>query len=304
MNPGGAMDWDDLRYFLAVAKTGSLSGAARALGVNHSTVFRRVHAFEERLGVRLFDRLPSGYALTVAGDEMRDSVERVDAEIDGLGRRLAGRDLRLTGPLVVTTTDTLAQWVLAPHLAAFKRAHSGIDLELILAAEFFNLSKRQADVAIRPTRDPPENLVGRRVGKVAFAVYAAADYLAGRGKVGDLGRHDWIAFDDSLTHLAAARWMRETLPDATVTLRSNNLIGLMAAARAGMGAAVLPCFMGDAEPALSRLAGPGVVPASGLWLLTHEDLRHTARVRAFMDFMARRIADERGRLEGKPAGVP
>ena len=126
------MDWDDLRYFLAVATSGSLSGAARRLGVNHSTVFRRIQAFEKRLGVRLFDRLPTGYALTVAGDDMVSSVEKVSAEIDAMDRRLTGRDLKLSGPLVVTTTNTLALRFLFPHLVAFKAEYPGIELELVL----------------------------------------------------------------------------------------------------------------------------------------------------------------------------
>lgn len=293
------MDWADLRYFLAVAKAGSLSGAAKALGVNHSTVFRRIQAFEERLGVRLFDRLPTGYALTVAGDDMLESAARVDAEIDALDRRLAGRDLRLGGPLVVTTTATLTYWALAPHFAAFKRTHPDVALELVLADEFFNLSKRQADVAIRPTNAPPENLVGRRIATVAFAVYASADYLERRRDSGGPAGHDWVAFDDSLAHLAAAQWLRKTYPGAAVALRVNTLVGLLSAAVAGMGLTTLPCFMGDAEPALRRFGKPDDVPGSGLWLLTHEDLRRTARVRAFMDFMADKIAGERKLFEGK-----
>ncbi len=293
------MDWDDLRFFLAVARTGSLSAASRALGVNHSTVFRRIQAFEERLGVRLFERLPSGYARTVAGDEMLDTASRVEAEVDALDRRISGHDLRLTGPVVVTTTDTMAYRFLGPHLAAFRAAYPGIGLELTLDTQFLNLSRRQADVAIRPTRTPPENLVGRRLSAIAFAVYGSRDYLALHGETEDLSAHAWLAFDDSLAHLAAARWLRDTVPDAAIALRGNNLFALFGAAAAGMGVAALPCFLADPEPALQRLRRPDPALASELWLLTHEDLRHTARIRAFLDFMATALAAERDLLEGR-----
>ena len=296
------MDWDDLRYFLGIARAGSLSGAARALGVNHSTVFRRIQAFEARLGVRLFDRLPTGYALTVAGDDMLASVEKVDDEIDILNRRLTGRDLRLSGPLRITTTVSLMHWLLAPPLAAFKAKFPGIDLELAVATDFLNLSKRQADVAIRPTISPPEILIGRRLSKLAFAPYASVRYPPrSKAPKENLKAHPWIGFDDNLAHLAAAKWMRENLQDAAIGFRANNLMAMLAAARAGMGAAVLPCFMGDQETELERLKPPLAKAGSELWLLTHEDLRNTARVRAFMDFMAAAIQSDRDLLEGRRA---
>ncbi|NQV84393.1 MAG: LysR family transcriptional regulator [Rhodospirillales bacterium] len=293
------MDWGDLRYVLAIARAGSLSGAARELGVNHSTVFRRLSAFEARLGVRLFDRLATGYALTVAGADMLASLEKIDQEINALDRRLSGRDLKLSGPVVVTTTNTLAYRFLGPHLAAFQDKFPGINLELVLATEYFSLSKRQADVAIRPTTTPPDTLVGRRLCAIAFALYASEQYLKTQGHARDLADHRWLGFDDNLSHLAAAQWMREKLPDARFALRSNNLLGLFSGAVAGMGVAPLPCFMGDTEPNLKRLFPPDPKMGSELWLLTHEDLRHTARIRAFMDFMATSIIADKNLLEGR-----
>ncbi len=280
-----SLAWDDLRVVLAVARAGSLAGAARALGVNHSTVFRRLNTFEEQLGVRLFERLANGYALTIAGEEMRASAERVEQEIDRLDRRITGQDLRLQGTLAITTTDTLASCVLAPHLVAFKRAHPAIELNLLLENQYVNLSKRQADIAIRPTLSPPDTLVGRRIAAIAFAPFVSAHLLTDKPNP-HLGDLDWIAVDESLAHLAADKWFRATLPGANVVMRSNSLTGLMAAAVSGMGVAMLPCFIGDPSPVLTRLADPVDAAASALWLLTHEDLRHTARVRAFMDFMA------------------
>ncbi len=296
------MDWDDLRIFLAVAREGSLSGAARTLGVNHSTVFRRIKGFEDRIGVRLFDRMPSGYALTVAGSEMQETAERVEREVEELDRQIAGQDLRLSGDIVVTTTDTLACQFLGPHLKAFCDAFPGINVDLVLDSQFYNLSKRQADIAIRPTLSPPETLVGRRLCAVAFACYAAPSYLATIGPDVDLEAHRWLALDEGLAHLAAAKWQRGIEGANAVQVRSNNLLGLQGAAKAGLGVATLPCFMGDPEPELERVTAPDPEIASALWLLTHQDLRTTARVRAFLDFMAQSLASDIDLLEGGRVG--
>jgi DNA-binding transcriptional LysR family regulator len=292
-----SFQWDDLRMFLAIARTGTLSGAAKQLGVNHSTVFRRINGFEDGLGVRLFERLGSGYALTIAGEEMRASAERVEREIDRLDRRITGQDLRLEGTLVVTTTDTVVENMLGPYLAAFKQAYPGITLDLVLDNQHINLSKRQADVAVRPTMSPPETLVGRRISGLAFAPYAAKSYMKGRAL--DLAALDWLAVDDSLAHLAADKWFRKTLPGAHVAMRTNSLLGILHGCEAGMGAALLPCFMGDTRKKMLRLGGIIPQAASAFWLLTHEDLRHTARVRAFMDFMGDALMAEVDLLEGR-----
>lgn len=289
--------WDDLRVFLEIARTGSLSGAAKALGVNHSTVFRRINGFEDRLGVRLFERLQSGYVLTLAGEEMRASALRVEHEIERVDLRISGQDLKLEGSLIVTTTDTIAENLLGPHLAAFNKAYPGIRLELVLDNQYVNLSKRQADVAIRPTTSPPETLVGRRLCGLAFAPYAAKSYL--KNNTGDLAGMGWLSVDENLAHLAADKWFRRRFPDAHIALRSNSLLGLLHTCEAGMGAALLACFMADRRKNLVRLDAPIDDAASALWLLTHEDLRHTGRVRAFMDFMADALTAEIDLIEGR-----
>lgn len=290
------MQWDDLRIILSIARSGSLAGAARDLGVNHSTVFRRLNAFEEALGVRLFERLPSGYALTVAGEEMRASAEMVEREIDRLDRRITGQDLRLHGSLVVTTTDTLAAGILGPHIAAFKRAYPDIDLELILDNQNVSLTKRQADVAIRPTLNPSETLVGRKICDVAFAIYGTKTLATEYHK--DISKIPWVSADDSLSHLASDQWFRREHPNAKIAMRSNSLQGVLIAAEAGVGVGLLPCFMGDRSPSLARISDPIQGGGSALWLLTHEDLRHTARVRAFLDFMADAFRSDINLLEG------
>ena len=247
----------------------------------------------------MFERLASGYALTTAGEEMQASALRVEAEIERLDRRISGRDLRLSGPLAVTTTDTLSSFVLGPHLKTFNDAYPGILVELLLDTQYVNLSKRLADVAIRVTVAPPETLVGRRLADAAFAIYAARSYLAGFGGKPELNEMTWLTLDESLAHLGAYKWIKANVPDAPVALRANNLHGLLTGASHGLGAALLPCFMGDRDSGLVRLGEPIAEAGSTIWILTHEDLRHTPRVRAFMDHMAAGITADAPMLAGE-----
>ncbi|MEZ5936270.1 MAG: LysR family transcriptional regulator [Alphaproteobacteria bacterium] len=283
------MEWDDLRYVLAVGRQGALSAAARDLGVNHSTVFRRIGLIEERLGVRLFERRRDGCTPTPAGEEAILLAEHMEGDVDRLERRLAGRDTRPSGVIRVTTTDTLLEPMLAPMLAAFRDAQPDIRLEVIVDNRFFSLSKRDADVAIRPSTAPPETLVGLRVSAIATAIYGSAGYLEAAAPLDRPDAHDWIAPDDSLATLPLARWLRATLGQTEPVFRTNTLMGMAAAAKAGLGLAPLPCFLGDAAPELRRTHPPIDALASELWLLTHRDLQHVARVRVFLDFAHRAL---------------
>lgn len=170
-------DWDDLRYFLAVKRAGSVSGAARHLRVNHSTVLRRLGNLENGLGVRLFERLPGGYAMTAAGEALAAQLVGVGDRIEAAQRQLSGLDLRLSGAIRLTSTDTLMHDLLMPYLAEFRRAHPDIELQLVINNSFLSLTKREADVAIRPSNKPPEHLIGRRAGRIQTAVYASKAYL-------------------------------------------------------------------------------------------------------------------------------
>lgn len=294
------MDWDGLRYVLAVGSEGTLAGAARALGVNHTTVLRRIAAFEDAAGVRLFERLPSGYVPTEAGEALIDAARQIDTTVTGLERRLAGQDLRLSGSLRVTTADTLMASLLPEMLGEFRAAHPGIVVEVGVSNVMLNLTKRDADVAIRTAVDPPQTLVGRRIAAIAYGVYASRAYLdrtpAPRKS---WHSHAWLLPDDSLAGTVAARWFRREMPDVAVAGRADSLLALRDLATAGLGLAALPRYLGDLSPGLVRLGDPGIPPSSALWILTHEDLRRTARVRAFTEFMAQAFVRRRGRLEGK-----
>lgn len=298
-----ADNWDDLRIFLAVARQGSLSGASRTLGVNHSTVFRRITAFEEALKVRLFDRLPTGYTMTAAGEEMFATAQRIEEELAVLGRHIAGQDVRLSGTIRLTTVDSLATGSLPRHIAAFRSIYPDIDFELVVASEVLDLSKREADVAIRTSINPPETLVGRAIADVAFAIYASTDYLAGLGgRAAD--ELDWVVADESAPVRMLGRMANQLTGKGRVVLRTNSVNAIAAAVLDGLGVALLPCWLGDTKPALRRI-GPLVANLKPkLWLLTHEDLRRTARIRAFLEFMGKELTRDRDLIEGRRPFAP
>ncbi|HEU0098313.1 MAG TPA: LysR family transcriptional regulator [Allosphingosinicella sp.] len=292
------LGWDDMLYVLGVGRAGSLSGAARELRVNHSTVFRRIGAIEEQLGVRLFDRHRDGYVPTASGEAVIALAEQMDREVVALERRLSGEDLRPSGTVRVTTTDTMIGTV-TPLCHKFRRLYPEISVELVTGNQFLNLSRRDADIAIRPSRTPPETLHGRRIAAIAFAVYGSDDYLASTGGA-DLSRsHQWIGFDDTLSHLSAHAWLRENADPGRINMKANSFLTIMAAASSGMGLAVLPCYLADPEPGLRRISEPIPELETDFWLLVHEDLRKTARVRAFSDFIFAELTALRPRIEAR-----
>jgi DNA-binding transcriptional LysR family regulator len=297
-----ALEWDDLRYVLAVGRSGSLSGAARTLRVNHSTVFRRIGAIEQKLGVRLFDRRRDGYVPTAPGEAAVRMAEQLETDVVALERRLAGQDLRPSGTVRVTTTDTLID-VLVPLCADFRRLYPEITVDLVTGNEMLNLSRRDADIAVRPSMDPPESLHGRRIATIAFAPYASQQYLASVGGVGLERIHQWIGLDDLLSHLSTHRWLRENISADRIAFRSSAFLAARSAAVAGMGAAILPCYLADGVGGLVRIADPIPEVGTDLWLLVHDDLRRTARVRALLDFLAAELPKLRDCLEGRSGCV-
>jgi DNA-binding transcriptional LysR family regulator len=292
-----SLAWDDLLYVLSVGRSGSLSGAARTLKVNHSTVFRRIGQIEEQLGVRLFDRQRDGYTPTAAGEAVIALADRMDEEVTGLERRLAGEDLRPSGTVRVTTTDTMIPTV-TPMCGAFRRLYPEICVELVTGNQFLNLSRRDADVALRPSLEPPETLHGRRLASLAFAIYGSPAYLAAAGGA-DLARaHQWVGLDETLSHLSAYRWISENVSPERIGFKASSFVAVQEAARAGMGLAILPFYMAEPVADLTRIGAPVPELTTALWLLVHEDLRRTARVRAFIDFIAAEMAKLRPMMEG------
>lgn len=293
-----ALEWDDLRYVLNVGRSGSLSGAARALKINHSTVFRRIGAIEQKLGARLFDRRRDGYVPTAAGEAAIQLAEQMEREVVGLERRLSGQDLRPSGIVRVTTTDTLID-VLVPLCGAFRNLYPEISIDLVTGNEMLNLSRRDADIAVRPSLNPPENLHGRRIGAIAFAPFASRTYVAAIGGCGLDRVPQWIGLDDSLSHLAAHRWLRDHVAADRIVFRSSAFVAARSAAEAGMGAALLPCYLAADGRDLVPLADPLPELGTELWLLVHDDLRRTARVRALLDYLGSELAKRRSLFEGR-----
>jgi DNA-binding transcriptional LysR family regulator len=302
-----SFDLEDLSLLAALADAGSLAGAARKLRINHASAWRRLGALETRLSVRLFERLRTGYAPTPAGEAAIAMAERVMREIGETARRLAGQDLRPGGVVRLTTTEALLG-LIAPVLKDLRGSHPGLVVEVAAANAFFTLTRRDADIALRPAEAAPEGLVARRLATIASAIYAAPAYIAGKGDadlpgldglrdLDCLRRLDWLSPDDSLSHLRSARWIGRHVDPGRIVHRANSLTALREAARAGLGLAPLPCFLGDADGGLARVTPPLADMASGLWLLTHPDLRRTPRVRAVMEAVGDFLAKFRRKIE-------
>ncbi len=294
-----SLDWGGLQYVLAVADKGSLVTAARELGVNHTTVLRRIRAFEERIGARLFERRTTGHVLSPAGEALVAAARTMQETLLDAERRIAGEDLRLEGVVRVTTTDTLAHTILPRALASFGEEHPGVRVDLSTTNTMLSLARRDAEVAVRPSKEAAPSYVGRRVSEVAIALYASPSYLEAIPARADLARHRWLALDESLARTTIARWMARELGGATVALRVDSLTALCHAAIAGMGVAALPCYLGDTMRGLRRVRGPVPEMATELWVLTHEDLKRTARIRALTDWLVERLSRDRDLLVGR-----
>ena len=281
------MEWDDYRYFLAVEQAGSVQGGAKRLGVNHTTVLRRIASLEKRLGARLFERLRTGYTPTAAGEELRETAQRVEQALLNVEHRLAGKDMQLSGIVRVTTTDTLFRGLMLPHLLEFRRRHPRIQLQVVGTNQLANLTRREADVAIRATNRPPDNMRGRKIGVARSAVYGARAYLDERGYDLPFDQHDWIGLDETLAHLPEYPWLERHAPPQRIVLRLNNLLHKIELVKTGHGVAPLLCFLAEREPALLRLTEPNPLFDTDIWLLSHPDFRQVARILAFTDFIAR-----------------
>lgn len=287
------MDWNDLRFFLAVARTQSLTKTAAALQVSQSTVSRRIATLEGSLKTALFAHHQTGYFLTDAGQDVLQYAEEVEAKVLALQGHIAGRDLRPSGTVRLATAVTLASYLIIPALPRFHARYPDITLEVKTGIDTVSMSRHDADIALRLVRPQQQSLKIRQVGEVASAVYGAESYLARYPEV----RADpqkgagFISWDPAYGHLPAAKWLRETLPDAPIALVTTSLISQIAAVKAGVGLAVLPAFIAGQERELLPVIPAGEVFSEALWLVTQEGLMASARVRAVADFLIEIVAD-------------
>lgn len=298
------MDWDDLRYFLKVAETGGLSPAARVLHVNTATVGRHIEALENGLGQRLFERTPHGYRLTAAGERLLDWSRKVEAEFTGIQMAFGSGPADLTGSVSIATTDWVAVPLLIPSLAEFRRNHPAIDLVIAGSMEPVNLSRREADVALRLFRPEQGNLIARRIGDIGHGLYASQAYLDTRGPPDLQARcagHDMIDWPPGLEAVPAVTWLRRHAGRARTVLRGNATIRLEAA-RAGLGFSLLACIAAASAPELVRLDIEPSPPPHGLWLAAHAELAHLPRIRAVIDHVSRTAEQRAAFLRGDAGG--
>ncbi len=289
----------DLPLVLALARERTLAGAAEKLGIDLSTVFRRLNSLETRLHVRLFDRSPRGYRLTAAGERAAASAERVETELLALDRDISGRDQQLSGVLRITASETFSHAVLPGVLAAFQQAHPRIRLVLSIDNRTLDLSRREADVALRVQRPRDNALFGRRLTGIAFAYYGTADTPALRrdGRSFNFSRHKVIGWDEPAS-LKVSQWTAMHVPPERISFRCNSFVNQFEAVRAGLGIALLPCYLADAHAGVRRISAVMPELTSELWIVTHEDMKNTARIRAFLAHVGDAIVTSRRNFEG------
>lgn len=294
-------DWNDLKHFLAVARFGSTLAAAKALKVNQSTVHRRLDELEKRLGHQLVVRQPTGYKLTELGQDMVTYAKKVEEAVQAFERRLASSDTGLTGSIRVTCPEAIGVRLLhSPLIAKFNERYPGLRVEFIISDKLLDLAKGEADIAIRATAPFDETLFGRKIADTLWGIYASAAYIERAGTitdVADIARHS-VALFDIEQHVTKA-WLQSVAPGARVAARCNSMTALLSAAKSGVGLAALPMTIGDSEPDLVRVLGPIPGLTTNFYLLIHEDMKTTPRVRALFDFFIEELDIVRSILAGE-----
>lgn len=289
-------DWDDLRVFLAIAERGGLKKAAASIGLHHTTCARRLTKLEADMGVALFDRLPSGYALTDAGQELRKSVNVIRDEVNAINLSIKGRDARLEGPIRLTLPNGFATHLLMPCLTDFMERYPHVQLELQMTYDFRDLEKREADVAIRHITEPPQGLYGRSLGSLFRSAYASEAYLATHDPVTRPEECTWLGWGDASHHLS---WPQKAkFPDIPVRGNMYSDVLQLAAVQADAGIASLPCFLGDVTPGIKRIPGAEAEKTDDIWTLCSRTMAKNSRVRALMGHLAEAFNSLRPLLRG------
>lgn len=286
-------DWDDLRHLLAVARHGSTLAAGRALGVDQSTVQRRLVELERRIGQSLVQRQPTGYCLTEFGQEMLPYAEAVEQAVLAFEDHLRALAAEIAGVIRMTCPEPIVYRITQSALLdRFHARHPALKVQFVMSDKYLDLSQGDADVALRSGDTEDGALVGRKIGDSIWAVYASLSYIERHGRperIEDLAKHALVGFDETMARHRTAEWLRKVAPDAPLISRSNSVLGLVHSVKAGIGVGPLPIALGDAEPDLERVLGP-VAELTRIWrLLTTAELRRTPRVSAFFDFIVEEI---------------
>jgi DNA-binding transcriptional LysR family regulator len=292
------VDWDDVRVFLTLAREGNLTSAARQLGVSHPTVARRIKTLEDAIGARLFDRLPDRHAVTAAGEELLGDARAMERAAESIHRRSAGLTDTARGTVRLSAGEAMTAFI-ARHLPRLRQNLQCVEIELVASHMLANLSRREADLLIREQVPDLAGIVTRRLGRVAYAVYGSAELAVADPSRDALRRMPWVGFDDDHSYMPGQSWVLGLLDGGRPGVRVNNWLVLHDAARAGGGLAVLPCYLGDGDPALRRLGPILDEVKADQWLLVHRDLRALPRVRAVMDSLIDLFEEERAVIEGR-----
>lgn len=295
-------DWDDLRFFLAVARSGRLTAAARRLGADHATVSRRITALEEALKAKLFERRPQGYALTGHGEQLLAKAESMETEALAIQSEIGGADMALSGIVRIGAPDGFGACFLAPRLPALTGAYAGLELQLIAMPRLLSLSKREADVAI--TLAPPKEgkVVARKLCDYRLGLYASRAYLDAApplAQAEDLFAHRIVGYIDDLIFTPELDYLDEVAKGLRAQVQSSSVIAQMNAVAAGAGIGVIHHFMAQGDPRLVRVLPETVSIERSFWLLVHADLKEVARVRAVVDFIVREAKAARPLLMGE-----
>ena len=292
------LNWNDLQIIQSVAESGSATAAATALGVNHATILRRINAFEENQGVKLFERHRTGYRPTPAGLALLKTAQQISSSVDVIQREILGQDSRLTGAIKLTTTDSIALSCLPKYIKEFAQLYPDIEIELVMTNLRLDLSKLDADISIRPSRNPPEQLIGRKACNLAFAAYSASDGNEENQQLGLEDLTDVLDVSQTLKNSPVGTWMSESLPQANFVARADSFPALRELAATGLGVAIIPCCLGDPDPRLKRLTSPIPELETSIWVLTHPQLKSSARISALSNFLAKALRRDRALLEG------
>jgi DNA-binding transcriptional LysR family regulator len=290
-------DWDDLRVFLTLATEGRLTAAARKLSVSHPTVARRIKSLEDAIGARLFDQLPDRFVLTSAGEELLADAREMERAAEAIERRSVGLGDTTQGSVRISAGEAMTVF-LTRNLARLRENLSSVEFELAASHTLANLSRREADLLIREQVPELGSIVARKLGRVAYAIYAHPDIAIAKLTPAAMKSLPWIGFDDDHAYMPGQRWLQERLDGQRPVVRGNNWLVLHEAARAGAGFAVLPCYLGDRDANLQRVGGVIADVFADQWLLVHRDLRALPRVRAVMDAVIVLFQRERALLEG------
>lgn len=284
------MNWDDFRFFLALARHHTVSAAGRELKVKHTTVARRIASFEERMGTRLFDHVSDGYVMTQAGENLYEHAQVIEEQAQAVDRRVFGLDTQLQGVINLTGSYDVLSRLVIPQLRLFKKAYPCIDINLLGSSGLMDLSMREADIALRLTPKPPEHLIGKQIFGLHHGIYASTTYLKKQHSTDQLVL--WRGNDDM------PEWVSDHYPQAQTSVRVDDITSMLTAVKHHLGLARMPCYIGDAEPSLRRLDLKLTPSTWGVWVLSHVDLRSTARVRVTREFLIDTLEQQRELVEG------